>query len=664
MCSASTISLAPNSAYPERNLVHEGRLERIATAAVGPLVRRARLRGHRFDRFLKGVEDRGRKLERLDGDELSPVIHNLRDRLRREGIDKQALVAESFALVREIAHRKLEMRHYDVQLMGGLLLLKGMVAEMETGEGKTLTATLPACTAALAGMHVHIITVNDYLAARDATWMGPVYDALGLSVGTIIQGMEADERRKAYACDVTYCTNKELAFDYLKDRILLGRRLSRARLSLESLCGEASALDRLLLRGLCFAIVDEVDSILIDEARTPLIISGNGSGTDEQQLYEQALAIANQLDELQDFEIRWLKRRIRLTEAGETRIAEIAKSLTGLWSGRRRREELVRQALAAQHLYIRDKHYLVRQGKIQIIDENTGRAMPDRSWELGLHQMIELKEDCEMTSRRETIARTTYQRLFRRYLRLGGMTGTASEVAAELWSVYRLCVASVPTHRPLRRTHQRTRVYVSANTKWETVVERISSLHARGRPVLIGTRSVAASEHLSGLLTANNLAHQVLNARQNEEEAEVVRGAGEYGQITVSTSMAGRGTDIKLASGVATLGGLHVILTELHDAKRIDRQLMGRCGRQGDRGSYEVILSLDDELVITYVNGIIKKLTKNLAGGGYLNAQWLLRLVVRRAQISAERFHYRARQDLMKMEEQLDTALAFSGHLE
>ena len=650
-----------SGAYPERTVPRESWLDRLGVAVAGPVVRWTRSRRAQVQRFVDLAGRHGHELEGLSENELNDVAKELGQHLRRQGIEDDRLTAQSFALVREIAQRRLHMRHYDVQLVGGWVLLHGMVAEMEAGEGKTLTATLPACTAALAGLPVHIVTVNDYLASRDAVLMKPVYEALGLTVGTIIQGMSLEERRRAYACNVTYCTNKEIAFDYLKDRITLGDTRSRTQLQLERLYGKDSRLQRLLLRGLCFAIVDEADSVLIDEARTPLIISGAGNIEDEGRLYEQALAIADKLVELEDFRVLGRERRVDLTDNGKLRIKDLSEPIGGLWTGTQRREELVRQALAAQHIYIRDKHYLVKEGKVQIIDEYTGRVMPDRSWEQGLHQMIETKENCDLTHRRETLARMSYQRFFRRYLHLSGMTGTAQEVASELWSVYRLNVMVVPTNKPSRRAADRTEIHLSTNKKWEAITQHVKSTHTRRQPILIGTRSVEASEHLSRLLSIGGLDHQILNARQDEEEAQIVARAGELGRITVATNMAGRGTDIKLGPGAAGLGGLHVVITELHEAKRIDRQLIGRCARQGDPGTYKTILSFEDELLETHTSGVLRSLLRTT---GMMSFTLVLGFAMRTAQRSAERLHSRMRRDLLKMDEQLETALAFSGYAE
>jgi preprotein translocase subunit SecA len=585
-------------------------------------------------------------------------------RLREQGFINP-LVARCFSLIREAAERTVGKRHFDVQLVGGRILLGGMVAEMETGEGKTLTATLPAAAAALAGIPVHVITVNDYLTDRDAQWMGPIYRLLGLTVGTIVHGLEPAQRRAAYGANVTYCTNKEIAFDYLKDRIVLGHDTERARLQVERLYEKKPRVERLLLRGLHYGIIDEADSVLVDEARTPLIISGPaGSGSTERETCHVALALASEMAHDRDFILEGHSRSIKLLPAGLERLDNAAETLGGVWKRRHWREQLVEQALAAQHLYLEGKQYLIRDGKIQIVDEYTGRVMPDRSWEHGLHQMIEVKEGCDMTQRTEPLARISYQRFFRRYLWLAGMTGTAHEVAGELWSVYRLATKKIPTNRPSKRQYRPGVIYASEEEKWGAVVNRVAEMHRLGRPVLIGTRSVKASEHLSQLLTERNLPHQLLNAKQDVTEAMIISEAGQYGRITVATNMAGRGTDIQLGPKVAELGGLHVIATELHEARRIDRQLFGRCGRQGDPGTCEALVSIQDELPKLHSHGVWKLLSRAAANPGQSFPSALRTLNLRVAQRSAERLHRRMRRDLLKIDEHLSSTLAFSGRPE
>jgi preprotein translocase subunit SecA len=590
---------------------------------------------------------------------LDQVVAEVRAGLTVRGFTAP-LVARAFALVREAAGRTVGLRHHDVQLLGGWILLQGLVAEMETGEGKTLAATLPAATAALAGIPVHVVTANDYLAARDAALTRPVYERLGISVGAATQGLDPAALRAAYACDVTYCTSKQLVADYLRDRLVLGEARGTLRHQLARLGGRGAG-EMLLLRGLCFAIVDEADAVLIDEARTPLVLSRTARGVADDGPCRQALGLAGRLRPDEDFQVDPRERTVGLTERGCARLAELAGGLGGLWAGPRRREALVGQALSALHLYRRDRHYLVRDQRVQIIDEHTGRTLPDRFWEQGLHQMVEAKEGCRATLPPETVARISYQRFFRRYLRLAGMTGTAREVAGELRRVYGLRVARVPTHQPVRRAAWPARVYRSGEERWRAVVERVRELHAAGRPVLVGTRSVAASEHLSLLLDGAGLPHQVLNARQDREEATVIARAGELGRITVATNMAGRGTDIRVAPEARALGGLHVIASELNDSARIDRQLTGRCGRQGDPGSHELLVSLEDDLMTRY--GL--PLPRWVGAGG---ARWrgtlpgpLARALVWLTRLRAESRHAGQRRDLLRADQQRARALAFAG---
>jgi preprotein translocase subunit SecA len=567
------------------------------------------------------------------------------------------LVARSFALIRELAGRRLGMRHFDVQLLGGWAMVRGKIAEMETGEGKTLTATLPAATAAMAGIPVHIITVNDFLVSRDAAWMRPIYDALGLSVGTILEGMPAPERKRAYGCAITYCTNKQIVFDYLKDRLLLQQENRALHLRIESLHRTEPRVHKVMMRGLCFAIVDEADSVLVDEARTPLIISGGQGAGDQERVYRQALDAARRMRRGRDYVTRERDRQIDLTELGRAHAVRLTERNGGVWSAPSHRDDLISQALSALHLYILDKHYIIAEGQVRIVDEYTGRIMPDRSWERGLHQMVEAKEGLEISGRQETLARISYQRFFRRYLRLSGMTGTAKEVAGELWSVYRLDVVRIPTNRPSARQQHADRVHATADEKWRAIAARVSELHSAGRPVLVGTRSVADSEHLSRLLDEAGVRHSVLNARQNRAEAEIVAQAGQPRRVTVATNMAGRGTDIKLAQGVAEAGGLWVIASERHDARRIDRQLFGRCGRQGDPGECEAIVSLDDELV----RGVFGRHLERIRPAGGQVPRWLGWVLFGWAQRTTQMRHGSIRRRLLHSDESLEDLLAFSG---
>lgn len=646
--------------YPERRSHRESKLDNIAMNTVGNIMRLLSARSKRFQSIVDQVNAIGNTFRDMREEELREQVNKVKNNLKANGF-RFDIVARTFALVREFSGRRLGMRHFDVQIAGGWVLLNGMVAEMETGEGKTLAATLPACTAALAGIPVHIITVNDYLARRDAEWMRPIYDAFGLRVGVVTHGISIEDRRSAYRCDITYCTNKEIVFDYLKDRLLLRQQPGHIQMSLEQLYSDDARLNQLILRGLSFAIVDEADSILIDEARTPLIISGPVDNTNEKPVYQQALGLADKLNVDEDYTLDVAKRTLELTEQGKSHLKELVQSLGGLWMAKQRREGLVRQALTAKHLFTRDREYIVRDNKVQIVDEYTGRVMADRSWEQGLHQLIESKEGCNITTQNETLARISYQRFFRRYHHLAGMTGTAREVANELWAVYRLKVVTIPTNKPLVRLACPYRIYRKSEEKWSEVVKRIAQLHKQGRPVLLGTRSVEASEHLSKLLTEAGLPHRVLNARQDKEEAQIIAQAGQKAQITVATNMAGRGTDIALGLGVKELGGLHVIATELHDAKRIDRQLFGRCGRQGDPGSFEAIVSLEDNLFAGYLDMTVGRATSRWTITDSMFGRWIRKKFATYVQRSIQRRHFHIRRDLLKFDESLESAIAFSG---
>ncbi len=654
---------ALHSAYPERHIPREGWFDRQGARLVSPLLRRLRVRQCRNTTIVEQVAVQGHELSRLSDGQLTERAMQLRQSLRRDGLSEER-VCRSFALIREVAQRTLGQRHYDVQIFGGWVLLNGCIAELATGEGKTLTATLAAATVAMAGVPVHVITVNDYLTDRDAREMAPLYEMLGISVGAVTHELDPVARQSAYGCDVTYCCNKELGFDYLRDRLVVGRHPNRIQLQLEHLYGHAAKRRQLVLRGLCFGIVDEADSVLVDEARVPLIIAGAGGPVLEKEIYATALKLARRLEQGREFLIDGPERRIRLTIEGQAIVAQGAKNLRGIWSGPQRSEQLVCQALTALHLFHRDVHYLIREDKVQIIDEYTGRVMGDRSWEQGLHQMIEVKEGSPLTPMNETLARMTYQRFFRRYLWLSGMTGTAQEVAGELWTIYRLATVTVPTNRPLQRRWMGEQLFATEDERWEAVVDRIRTLREQGRPVLVGTRSVAATDRLSARLTAEKIEHVVLNARQDQDEAMVVAAAGEPGRVTVATNMAGRGTDIKLPRSVARIGGLHVLAGERHEASRIDRQLYGRAGRQGDPGSYEAMTSLEDELLSGSHGKVIRWVARRCITPGQSLQGWFASWLVRQAQRSAERLHARMRRDLLRHEDQLESTLAFSGRVE
>ena len=617
--------------------------------------------------MLSRVHANHKIVEKMSDVELDKWVVNNKRQLHKKGL-KDELICRAFATIKEVAQRELKMSHYDCQLQGGWVMMKGQIAEMQTGEGKTLTATLPASCAAMANMPVHVVTVNDYLVERDAELMRPVYERLGLTVGYIIDGMSVQERQCAYRCDITYCTAKQLVFDYLRDRMLLKQFKTDLDLKLSSLYSESPVQEKLLLRGLSFAVVDEADSVFIDEARTPLILSSKAD-SQQEELHREAIWLARQLDNSIYYLVDGKIKQVTLTEQGESYLKELTTNMRSIWCGERRSKTLVQQALSALHCYEKDVNYFVDEGKIQIIDENTGRSMPDRSWEAGLHQMIEEKEGCEQTEQNQTIARISYQCFFSRYLKLAGMTGTADEVTDELWSTYGLAVCQVPTHKPLQRRYDGTFIYYTHEEKWQAVVDDVISQQALNRPVLIGTRTVKDSEHISELLKIKQCEHQVLNARHYKLEAEIIASAGQAGCVTVATNMAGRGTDIKLDAAAESAGGLHVICCEKNDSRRIDRQLSGRSARQGDPGSYKVICSLEDDAVVKYF-GVISlmllnyKIKRQLSVGQAVRPRWLASVLVTVSQRIIENYHRQIRKVMMKIDEKRESMLAFTGKSE
>jgi preprotein translocase subunit SecA len=583
----------------------------------------------------------------------------------RAGEPTDELLIETFAATREAGRRTLGMRHYDVQLLAGIALVHGSIVEMQTGEGKTLVATLPLMLYALAGRGAHLATVNDYLAKRDAEWMQPIFKALGLSVGIVESEMDFEARRNAYAKDVTYGTAKEFGFDFLKDR-LMQRELKEGRINLgATLMGEARSGDsKLLQRPYWFVLVDEADNVLIDEARTPLIISSPDGEMGEREqrkaaLFHFACKLADTMVEDVHYEYDPQKRSAELLGVGRSNVRASMRprlvdsvSMLELYDS-------VELALRGKIAFIRDRHYVVRDKKdepgqeIVIIDEFTGRIAEGRSWRDGLHQAVEAKEGLEVkTGRGGHAARITIQDLFARWPNLAGMTGTIATSAGEIGRTYDVGIAIVPTNRPAIRQRLKPTVCKSYDEKLLEIVRDIKDVHITGRPILVGTRSIDKSEDLSKILTSEGLTHTVLNARNVASEAEIVAAAGGRNQITVSTNMAGRGTDIKLGDGVEELGGLHVICTELHDSARIDRQLVGRCGRQGDPGTWRQFLAVDDDILIEgYGPKRAKRIGRRLQRQIKGNPERLLAFF-QRAQQRVEARHRRQRRALEYMERQ------------
>jgi preprotein translocase subunit SecA len=614
-------------------------------------------------------------LEKLSNDELKQTAIKLRAKLAT-GSTLDDILPEAFAAVRESGKRFLRMRHYDVQMVGGVVLHQGKISEMMTGEGKTLVATLPTFLNALAG-HVHVVTVNDYLAKRDMEWMGPIHLGLGLTVGAIQSHMQPHERQREYAADITYGTNNEFGFDYLRDNM-------KPRKDLQV----QGPLD--------YAIVDEVDNILIDEARTPLIISGPAD--DDITKYPKADGIARQLIKGEDFEVKEKEHSCHLTDAGVRHAEQLVGVDSFYTAGNMEWPHLLDNALKAHHLYKRDVNYVVEQGEIVIVDEHTGRKMQGRQWSDGLHQAVEAKEGVRVKEVSQTLATITLQNYFKLYKKLGGMTGTAMTEAGEFYKIYGLDVVAIPTNKPSKRVNVPDVIYRSEGEKWNAVVQEIADVHKTGRPMLVGTVSIEKSEHLSKLLSRVGVKHNVLNAKYHEREAEIVAQAGRWGAVTIATNMAGRGTDIILGGNpehaaweqlkqryvsrlevpkqewddvakvisdregmkeegkrVSEAGGLHVVGTERHDARRIDLQLRGRAGRQGDPGSSRFFLSLEDDLMRIFAGDTVKNLLGMLGmQEGEAIESGMVTRQIEKAQKRVEERHFESRKNLLEYDEVMD----------
>ena len=623
----------------------------------------------RLEARIADVNARESEFTALSDDALKGMTEQFRERLKA-GQSEDDLLIDAFATVREAARRTLGQRHFDVQLIGGLVLHQGGIAEMKTGEGKTLVATLAVYLNALSGKGVHVVTVNDYLASRDASWMGQVYEYLGLSVGCIVAGLDDDARRRAYQCDVTYGTNNEFGFDYLRDNLKF-------------------SLEDMVQRDHHFAIVDEVDSILIDEARTPLIISGPAETSTE--LYMAVDGLIGSLTEA-DFELDEKARSVTFTETGVQHAEELLIEAGLMAEGSLYDIANVSllhhmtQALRAHKLFQRDTHYMVRQGQVTIIDEFTGRAMDGRRYSDGLHQAIEAKEKVAIQPENQTLASVTYQNYFRLYDKLAGMTGTALTEAGEFSEIYKLEVTAIPTNRPVSRIDSDDEVYRTSKERDAAVIAQIEESQKKGQPVLVGTVSIEKSELLSKSLSARKIAHKVLNARFHEEEAKIIALAGVPGAVTIATNMAGRGTDIqlggnydmriaeeatgadgeidtkkaeKIASEIETLkekalaaGGLYVMGTERHESRRIDNQLRGRTGRQGDPGASKFFLSLEDDLMRIFgserLDGMLQKL--GLEEGEAITHPWINK-AVEKAQSKVEAHNFEIRKQLLRYDD-------------
>ncbi len=642
----STVRLRP---LPK---LHRG-LDGIAHACAG----RRRRRHHAHDGWraqLAELERLAPAQADLSGGALTAALREQQRVFRRgpETVIARALPG-ALGLVAETAFRVLGLRPHPVQCLGALALDQGCLAEMATGEGKSLVAALAAVLAGWRGRPVHVITVNDYLAERDTTAFSRFYETCGLSVACVLSTHAPAERGRGHAAGITYTTGKELLADFLRDRLTLGPVTDPSRRHVRRFRHPLDARRQgCVLRGLGTAIVDEADSALIDEAVTPLIISQIRPNEALSAACATASRIAGKLASGADYKVDARRRELELTETGKQAIATHAAHFPGLWRGALRREELVSRALEAREFFQAGKHYVVQDGKVVIVDEFTGRLMPGRTWRDGLHQAVEARENVAVTPPTETVARQSFQLFFRLFPRLCGMTGTAHEERHEFWRIYQLSVVALPTHRPRRLRIHAPRLFATAGEKWTAVVAEIHRRQQEGRPVLVGLRSVTASETLSRQLDEAGIAHQVLNALRHREEAAIIALAGGSGRVTLATNMAGRGTDIRLDPAAAAAGGLFVIGTELHESARIDRQLMGRAGRQGDPGDAVFFLSADDELALRHLPGFLRR----QIGGRAWGRHWL-----RFAQRRAEKQAARNRANVLKQDDWLDESLALAG---
>jgi preprotein translocase subunit SecA len=619
----------------------------------GSLVEEAMVLAERVLQEQGAIKDRSNR-------QISEVLTRLAERFRRGAADEEIVLCLACAC--EISQRSLGLQPYREQVMGAFALHRGYLAEMATGEGKTLTIGLAAVIAGMAGRPVHVITANDYLAERDAVALRPFYHACGLTVGFIQSDAPPESRRIHYCRSIVYGTSKEIVADFLRDRLMLGDYQDGRRRALQRLLSRPTvASGALVQNGMYTAIVDEADHVLIDEAVTPLLISQQHPNELLVKAVMAAHEVADSFVLETDFTTNPKFGEITLTGAGRRKLDDIPPECCLLFQNHRWKEELVVQALRAREFYIRGRHYVVNQDKVVIVDETTGRPAPQRSWRQGLHQAIEAKEGLPLSAPTENLASLSFQRFFRYYRKLSGVTGTGRENARELWHIYHLPVVVMPTHRPCLRRFAPEGFTATADEKWDAVIDAVATVHAEGRPVLIGCGSVNASETLAERLTTAGFPFRLLNASQLKHEAEIVAEAGHPGMITVATNLAGRGTDIRLGPGVAALGGLHVIATERANAARIDRQLYGRCARQGDPGSVHAFASLDDELVRRFLPGFVRHglagLLRRHPSAGRIGCRSLFRF----CQTAATGLDYRRRLGVLRRDKWLTQMLPLWG---
>lgn len=643
---------------PEK--LHQG-LDQAAYAMVGWHRRRSgivRLLAQEAQKIL----DMAKKFRHESDKRLKEGLVEMQTHFRRQAKDHGMLIPDALAMMAEATHRTLGFRPHQVQVMGALALYRGCLAEMVTGEGKSLTACFPAVLSAWSGRPCHFVTVNDYLAERDAIEMRPFYKFCGVSVGSVVSQMEPRERRINYLKDMVYTTLKDLTADFLRDRLILGDYYHPGRRLLkQKLLPQQRGEDGLVLRGLDTVIVDEADSVLIDEAITPLIISREQENKPLVEACQTAHHVSQSLEPEVDYKIDRKYREVNLTNIGFNKVKARVRDFQGIWRGADRSRELIQQSLMAREFHKLDKQYVIQDDKITIVDEFTGRLMPNRTWQHGLHQAVEAKEGLSVNNPSETLARLSFQKFFRFFRRLSGMTGTAKEAASEFWQIYGLPVVTIPTHKSCVRKVLPDAVFSSAEEKWQAIVDEIVRCRETAQPVVVGTRSVSGSEKLAAMLSERGLDYNLLNAVRHKEEARIVAEAGKRNKITISTNMAGRGTDIKLGKGVAEIGGLHVIATERHESGRIDRQLFGRSARQGDPGSAQAFVSVDDELIRRFVPEAMGRHLKSAVTINAPGSRKLAQMAISYAQKAAQRMAFSQRRNVLKKDTWFEEAISFSG---
>jgi len=636
-------------------------IDRTADWISGAIKRRKQLRRRLKREAAAALKLHDSEIAPLSSDGFQDLLADLLRQFRR-GESSRQLRLKSFASLTRASVETLGLKPYEEQLMGAMAIHEGLFAEMATGEGKTLTIALAGVLAGWRGHPCHVITANDYLAKRDAETMRPLFEFCGLDISHVIGEMKPDERPPHYRCSVVYTTSQELLADYLRDRLKLGVDQSPQSRLMRHLGKQGrDAGTQLAQRGIHTVIIDEADNILIDEAVTPLIISQTMQGDSFNQCCSIARDLAHSLQAGTDYQIDYKHNEITLTNKGKTTIGRHSHRFPAIWRSHDRRNELVRQALVASHFFVRDKHYVITdENKIEIVDEFTGRILPGRTWKQGLHQAIEAKEEIRVTDPTETLASMSFQRFFRMFNSIAGVSGTARESAGELWRIYRLAVVCIPTHRPVIRRIEKAMICTDRESKYEEIVSEIESVNATGRPILVGTRTVEASEALSEKLKQRGLKHSVLNAVRHDQEARIVMSAGERGSVCIATNMAGRGTDIELPSEVVELGGLHVIVVEHNLSPRIDRQLIGRSARQGEPGSARYYVSPDDELLVRFLLPAERRNLKDLIDNASGSVDEISLNACRKAQKTAERLGEKQREAVLRMDTWIEEHLAFT----